>query len=156
MTLTPLKKKPFPLHHALEVWGLELFMVDISPTLYVAQKMLDLLQVALSHEKQRGVVQEVGCSCLHQSYNLYIRFSVPPTPAVVIKIIGRAIHKFEVLSVHMVNPFTMSPSKEDSCDFKGIDAALAKIKQNESDIIRKVTEGREFSRVEGDDLFTGL
>lgn len=145
--------RSFPLHYTLHTWGIGLFLQIPLPTVYIARKVMDNVERAIASLKSKCLVDSVGCSVVTvQAFEVYVHFDVPPEASMAIKILSRAYEGLDPLRVDLVNPFTMDESDKDKCPLKTADLALQTIRDNEAEIKKRVTSGREYSLVKNDPL----
>lgn len=146
-----MKKNKFLLRYAMETYGLKVMLSgSLTPT-YVANRVLDRVNRAC-RKQDAGEADEVGCSMgmteqigSLQQFNVYIHFSMPPVPSAALQIIGSCFKEFDLVTLEMINPFG-----KPECGLKDSSHALRVIKDNQSQIMHNVTEGRRFYLVKTD------
>lgn len=133
------------LRFAMEIWGLTARMGEDYSSQFVADKISTNVNRYLG---KNGSVMEVGCSTNGGfTYDIYVHFEFPPTTEHAIDALMNSCQGLEVMSLYLTNPFSKTSKVHKGVGMETLDMALKQIKDNQDQIKRTVTEGRDFACV---------
>ena len=139
-----LKKKQFPLQYAQEIWAMEASILGDPAPMAVGQNVLKCMNATLG---KTGLIKELGVSIVReQTYYVYVHFDWPPPSKIAIEALSSAFAGLQLLSLELLNPFTMQGRPRDGIDQKFADFALIQIRNNQHEFVKTCASGRSFYR----------
>lgn len=137
-----LSKRPFPLQYAQEIWAVEACILGNPDTSAVCTNAVKHMRQAL---QKHGLIKEVGVSIIkEQTYYMYVHFDWPPLSKVAIEALSGAFAGLQLLSLDLMNPFTMQGKPRDGVEQKYADFALGQIRNNQHEFVQTCVSGRSF------------
>lgn len=137
-----LKKQPFPLQYAQEIWAVEACILGAPTPMAVGQNVVKRMKETLG---KNGLIKEIGVSItFRQTYYVYVHFDWPPTSKVAIEALSSAFAGLQLLSLDLLNPFTIQGKPRDDIEQKHADFALEQIRNNQHEFVKTCANGRSF------------